>query len=212
MRRARSRCSIFALRRRVSASRRDCDRCHPVPSMMKIGQRRGQGGFAIVEVLIAGIILGIAITGVSLLLRNVQTTVIGQGDRYVALYLAQQKMEKLVALEIKNGFSSPTLQTGDSTQTSGCATDPDREPCYNESNLQAGEQVGASLQRFTRTTCVNYVKDDDPTTPSDCTACSGGGTCTNNTKRITVTVAPGQILADAVTLVTVITNHPPNLN
>lgn len=176
----------------------------------KIRHLYGQAGVALVEVLMAGIILAVAVIGVSLLLSNAEMAVVGQGDRYVALYLAQQKIEKLTAAAIRTppvGFDS--VPTGDSTTTGGCATDI--EPCYNESNLLAGEQVGASAQRFTRTTCVNFVNDDDPTTPPACTPCTTGGTCTNNTKRITVTVTPP--LADPatspVTMVTVITRHVP---
>jgi hypothetical protein len=171
------------------------------------GQFPGHEGFALLEVVLAGLILGVAVIGVSLLLQHAETAVIGQGDRYVALYLAHQKVEKIVALNVQRGFGY--IQTGDSTLTTGCGTDPDREPCYSET-VEGGEQVGASSQSFTRTTCVNFVNDDDPATPSGCTSCMLGGTCTNNTKRITVTVAPGALLADPVTLVTVITNHPSN--
>ncbi len=175
----------------------------------------GQGGIALLEVLVASIILGIAAIGVSLMLSRAQSSVVGQGDRYVALYLAQQKIEKLTAIAITNppaGFDGVPTGNG-AGAVGGC---PANEACYNETNLQAGEaalQGGAAVQTFTRATCVNLVTDDDPTTPATCTDCTvaaNGATCTNNTKRITVTVTPSFQEADPVTLVTVITRHPAN--
>ncbi len=151
-----------------------------------------QEGIAFLEVLFGVLVLGIAVIGVSLMLSRGQTMVVGQGDRYVALYLAQQKIESLTASAIQSGFASVGTVV----------------PATTEPPLQAGEQAGTALQSFTRTTCINYVKDDDPTTPSTCANCAAGGTCTNNTKRITVTVTPAFTDADPVTLTTVITAHP----
>ncbi len=78
-----------------------------------------QDGMALLEVLFASIILGIAVIGVSLMLSRAQSSVVGQGDRYVALYLAQQKLESLTALALQNppaGFDN-VLPMGTSTET-----------------------------------------------------------------------------------------------
>jgi Tfp pilus assembly protein PilV len=155
---------------------------------------------ALLEVLMAAIVLGIAVVGVSLLLSNAQMAVVGQGDRYVALYLAQQRIESLTATVLQNlNLLDPNrgfvlVGTGTTTET-----------------LQtAGEQAGGGLQQFTRTTCINFVNDDNPSIPAGCTPCSGAlsPACTNHTKRITVTVTPFLRNSDPVTLVTVITDHP----
>jgi hypothetical protein len=56
---------------------------------------------SILEVLIAGVVLGIAAIGIALMFSWGQTFVIAQGDDRVALYLAQQRIESLRA----SGFS-----------------------------------------------------------------------------------------------------------
>ena len=56
--------------------------------------------------------------------------------------------------------------------------------------------------RFNRTTCVRYVQDGNPdlpaSTPPSCTGCSLGGSCTQRSKRIEVTVTPVALWATPV--------------
>ena len=56
-------------------------------------------------------------------------------------------------------------------------------------------------QSFTRTMCINYVRDTDPTQPAGCTNWAGAGSAT--LKRITVTVTPAQVKSTPATLQTV---------
>jgi len=96
----------------------------------------GQGGSVLLEVLIAGIVLGIAMVGLSLMISLGQSQVVGQGDEYVALYLAQQKIEQCIA----TGFGT-------------CATLTETI-CYNcTTALPVGE---SGTQTFTRATTVTH--------------------------------------------------------
>jgi Tfp pilus assembly protein PilV len=106
------------------------------------GQRRrsGERGIALLEVLIGGVVLAISIIGLSLMLTMSGTMVMAQGDQYVALYLAQQKVEEFIAV----GF---TAGVGTTTTT--------------ESNITGGE---SGTQTFTRVTTVTYSGGPPATT------------------------------------------------
>jgi type II secretory pathway pseudopilin PulG len=140
----------------------------------------GDQGISIIEVLIAGAILAIMVSGLAILLSRGQEFVVGQGDTRVALHLAQQKLEKLGGL----GFSAAFI--GDRTNgdgvANGCAVaNTNNEPCYNEvfspanatpDGLGLGQQTAAGaaapgVQTFTRLTCVRYVQDDNSNLPAD---------------------------------------------
>lgn len=131
---------------------------------------------ALLEVLIAGIVLGIAVVGVALLVNSGRTFIVAQGDNRAALYLAEQGIEQQISL----GF-----------------------PPSGSNTTEILDGLSGT-QRFTRVTCVNFVPDDDPTSPSGCTDCAAGGTCTQNSARVTVTVTPVLAQAQPVTLQTVI--------
>ena len=160
----------------------------------------GQEGFTLIEVLVASIIMGIALVGLTLLLSRGQMAVIAQGDTQIALHLAEQKIERLKGL----GFSAAVIGN---QVTTGCASaGANFEPCYNETiQAGAGQQtpgVAPALDRqtFTRLTCVRRVLDDDPELPADpleppsswtCPSCDATQpNCTKNTKRIKVAVIP----------------------
>ena len=149
-------------------------------------------GIALLEVLIAGAILAIAVIGLALMFSWGQTFVVAQGDDRVALYLAQQKIEALRA----SGFN--LLQVGDETLVAGC---PNAEPCYRETGIQAG---AGGAQTFTRETRVDYVNNDLSTVPGECTP--GGGA--TNIKRICVRVSPTTKSAFGVTLQSFCSNVP----
>jgi type II secretory pathway pseudopilin PulG len=180
---------------------------------VKASRMTNQGGYTLIELLFSAFILGVVITGLALLLSRGQEFVVEQGDTRVALHLAQQKIEKLLAV----GFSASLI--GDRTNgdgvTKGCAVaGTNNEPCYNEvfspgnttpNGLGLGQQAaGASAldrQTFTRLTCVRYVQDDNPELPADpveppsawtCPPCQKGvdPNCSENTVRIKVAVIP----------------------
>ena len=161
----------------------------------------GQEGFTLIEVLVASIIMGIALVGLTLLLSRGLMAVIAQGDTQIALHLAEQKIERLKGL----GFSAAVIGN---QVTTGCASaGANNEPCYNETiQAGAGQQtpgVAPALDRqtFTRLTCVRRVLDDDPELPADpleppsswtCPSCDPATqpTCSLNTKRVKVAVIP----------------------
>lgn len=143
-----------------------------------------EDGVTLLEMLIAGAVLAIAVIGVALLFSWGQTFVVAQGDDRIAIYLAQQKIESLRT----SGFDA--LQVGDETLVSGC---PNAEPCYTETGLQGGT---GGTQTFARETRIDYVSDDLSGVPADC---APGGSPTE-VKRICVTVTPSTAQALGVTL------------
>ncbi len=61
----------------------------------------GEQGAALLEVLIAGVFLGLAVVGIALMFSEGQSYVVAEGDDRVAIALAQEKLEAVRAL----GFS-----------------------------------------------------------------------------------------------------------
>ena len=121
-----------------------------------------QRGFALLEVVIASLIIGITVLGVSLMLVRGSAFVSSESTSQGELYLAEQKLERLRVL----GFTGASvLGPSDAGATAGCATDT--EPCYNET-LQGGVVANSKLQSFTRLTCVDYVTDSGPPYPAAC--------------------------------------------
>ena len=137
----------------------------------------GQSGVALLEVLMAGVILAIAIIGLAAMFSWGQSFVVAQGDDRVALYLAQQRIESLRA----SGY------TAAEALNSNCGGTPDADE-----NLTAG--VG-NAQSFTRQTAVEHVNDTNLTTPE----------CGTDSIHITVTVTVNMLQGDPVTLQTVLT-------
>jgi len=133
---------------------------------------KGQRGVFIIEVLIAGMALGIAAVAMALMFGWSQTFMVTQSNDQLALFLAQNKIESLRA----SGFDA--LQVGIETLVTGC---PSMEPCYAETGIEGG-----GGQTFTRETRVGYIIDDLSFIPANCTA----GGSTTGVKRICVTVTP----------------------
>jgi len=145
---------------------------------------RGECGVAIIEALVAGVVLAISAIGLAVLFSWGQSFVVAQGDNRVALYLAQQRIESLRA----SGYAATeVLKSIDCGGTS---------PALDET-LTAG--MGNS-QSFTRQTAVEYVNDDDFTTV-EC----GPGISETDSIRIMVTVTPNMLQGEPVTLQTVLT-------
>ena len=145
-------------------------------------------GSALIEVMMASLVLGIAIVGVGLMMSSARSFTVAQGTTRVALYLAQDKLEQLLA----SGFAAIPFTGG------ACPT-----TCYQlQENLTAGED---NTQTFTRATTVDCVpKPDDTqdfTTPINCPT-------PQVFKRITVTVTPTMRQADAKVLQTVLLSPP----
>jgi Tfp pilus assembly protein PilV len=174
----------------------------------------GQAGTSLLEAVVTLLVVGTALIGLTLMLSRGQTFVAQQGDTRVALYLAQQKIERLSGL----GFSAAKVESNgklnysDANANSGC-DDPtaNNEPCYNETLAPAtgtgagiGQQTPSlthvDTQMFTRLTCVRWVQDDNPELPADvleppaswtCPSCDATqANCTKKTKRVKVAVIP----------------------
>ena len=62
----------------------------------------GQGGWAIMEVLIAGVVLSVAALGLALMFSFGQAWVKSEGGERVALYLAQQKLDQMRSMGLAN--------------------------------------------------------------------------------------------------------------
>ena len=156
---------------------------YKVPGKSLLGDLRG---VALVEVLIAAVVLGIAIIGLASMFSSGQSFVVAEGDERAAIFLAQQKIEKLRSLD----FTCIPVGTGNSV-ASDCTGTPPQD--YNETPEELG------FPRYTRTTVVLCV---DPSTFNPVS-------CPNpiTAKRITVTVASEMAQADTITIDSVLTLH-----
>src|SRR5262245_49370842 len=136
-----------------------------------------EGGFMLLEVLITLLIVGLAVTGVIVMLSEGQAYVGAQGENRVAQRLAEQTIEGFRAV----GFAG--IATGSQTDYPTEGTD--------------------AKQRFTREVCVMYVAKATLGEPT-VSGCPVGAV--TSAKRIRVTVTPTLASADSVTIETVVTN------
>jgi len=151
---------------------------------------RGTRGIALLEVLISGAILAIAVVGLSLMLSSGQSLVMAEGDERVALYLAQQKIEKLRTLGLR---CIPVGPSADAVgPEAGCQSSTQQD--YNETPAELGSS------RYRRLTVVECV---DPQTFTVAAPCPDPVTA----KRITVTVEPQMHEADPLMISSVLALH-----
>lgn len=147
-------------------------------------------GIALLEVLIAGAILAIAVVGLSLMLSSGQSLVMADGDERAGLYLAQQKIEQLRALGLR---CIPVGPSADAVgPESGCQSSTQQD--YNETPAELGSS------RYRRVTVVECV---DPQTFAPTAPCPDPVTA----KRITVTVEPQMHEADPIMISSVLALH-----
>jgi Tfp pilus assembly protein PilV len=192
-------------------------------------------GIALLEVLIAGLVLGIAVTGLAMMFVRGQGFVVAEGDTRVALYLAQQKVEKLLTDAVAQPMdfvnNVPTGQTNAGTcPPTDYSSDATAQHCYSETvSAGAGQTTPSTTQvdtkTYSRKTCVRLVQDNDTTLPSEngdaapstwtCPGCTvGAANCSGRTKRIRVAVYPTTIenpalQGDRITLEAVVVNPGP---
>ncbi len=140
---------------------------------------------ALLEVLIAGVILAIAVVGIALMFSEGQSFVVAEGDDRVAIALAQEKLEAVRAL----GFScipigGPGSAGVPMTVLSGCpdTTETQAARTYNE----------APIGRYASRTVV--VECADPNTLLAQLNCSSPV----NARKITVEVTPQMAKAKAL--------------
>jgi hypothetical protein len=157
----------------------------PRSGALRISQLAKQTGLSLIEVLVAGLVMGTAIVGMSLMYGTGSSRVTSTGDDRVASGLAQQRIEKIRAL----GW--------------GCVTTrpPATPPCeigipMPEVAVYPAGAVNPGVRSFTRDTCIQPVDPDDPeglNTPDYTSACLvDPAVLTKQIKmvRITVTVTP----------------------
>lgn len=147
-------------------------------------------GIALLEVLIAGAILALAVSGLSLMLSSGQSLVMAGGDERAGLYLAQQKIEQLRTLGLR---CVPVGPSADAVGPEpGCQSSTQQD--YNETPAELGST------RYRRLTVVECV---DPQAFTPTVPCPDPVTA----KRITVTVEPQMHEADPITASSVLTLH-----
>src|SRR5262245_51634741 len=175
------------------------------------GARESERGFAILEVLIAAVVLGIALVGLALMYANGHGLVVGQGDERVALQLAQQKIEQQI-----NAFRFTSLNPEDINQVCfqpGCTLGS-----QNETGLSAGYGASSSgTTTFSRFTCIQWVNKDtlqdtadgDPANDCPCTGGNNGGVGPLSlTKRICVKVTPNDRRFNVVVVKAILAGTP----
>lgn len=143
--------------------------------MLPGGNKRGA---ALLEVLLAGVLIAITVIGLASMFSLGQSSVVARGDEWVALYLGQEKIEELTGA----AFSSIAVGT------------------FTEPLIQAG---ASGSQEFERVTVVDCV---DPTNYAAAITCPAPSTSII-AKRITVTVTPKAIQTGPIALATVVTRH-----
>jgi len=126
-----------------------------------------ESGLALMEVMTASVVFGMAMVGVILMLSLARSLNVAQGDTRVGFYLAQEKLEQLRAL----GFAAIPIDPGGSCPGTTCYSGP------GESALTGG----VANQTFTRVTSVVCVAKSNLDSPVACPT-------PPVLKRITVTV------------------------
>lgn len=159
----------------------------------------GNDGVAIIEVLIAAIVLGVATIGIALMFSHGGSFITAEGDDRVAIYLARQKIEDLRRISVTcipiGGPGDTGALIGPNPNTGCTATQ-----VYNE--LQVRE-----APRYIRTTAVWCVVPTDftPSVPPNPipTTCSS----TQLGKRIRVTVTSPMVQGREITIESALTVH-----
>jgi Tfp pilus assembly protein PilV len=149
---------------------------------LRISQLAKQTGLSLIEVLVAGLVMGTAIVGMSLMYGTGNTWVNAMGEDRVAAGLAQQRIEQVRADTITLGWNSPASTVA-----------PERviEPRVDPTNCDINTSECRQTPKYERVTCIQYVDPSSPAglnTPTYAPACSAG--TPSSTRRVTVTVTP----------------------
>jgi type II secretory pathway pseudopilin PulG len=142
---------------------------------------QASAGFAILEILIAAVILSITAVGMALMFSTGQAYVLSEGDNRVALYLAQEQLEQFRAagwasapITDPSATGGPitatpeniTIATGGRTYLRTWAV-----MCVDETNLNYNDPVSPSRLGIGGTPCPNppaaKVIEVTVSTPSD---------------------------------------------
>jgi type II secretory pathway pseudopilin PulG len=157
------------------------------PKPPNLSRLTEESGISLVEVLIAALVIGVAVMGLSLMFGSGGAWVASTGDDRVASGLAQQMIEQVrttgwPCATSAAGVLAPPCQIG---------------VAQAEPNVYPAGSVDPKVRGFTRVTCIQYVGDDGSNSPAYTEACPDGTVAnggTTNTVRITVTVTPNNQL------------------
>ena len=162
---------------------------------MRVSRLAKQTGLSLIEVLVAGLVMGTAVVGVALMYGTGSSWVTAMGEDRVAAGLAQQRIEQVRA---DTAPSSLGWNSTAPTVASGIVTEAQVDPANCDINTSACRQT----PKYKRVTCIEYVDYVDPSSPAglntpaydpdSCPAVVPAGTPPSrlSTRRITVTVTP----------------------
>jgi type II secretory pathway pseudopilin PulG len=156
---------------------------------LRVSQLAKQTGFSLIEVLVAGLVMGTAIIGTSLMYGTGNTWVTAMGEDRVAAGLAQQRIEQVRA-DTNLGWNSPAACEPPSYATVA----PGRiciEPRVDPTNCDINTSECRQTPKYERVTCIQYVDPSSPAglnTPAYAPDCPAGAA--SSTRRVTVTVTP----------------------
>jgi hypothetical protein len=166
---------------------------------------------ALIELLVASLILGIAVVGLSTMFAQGMAMTASQGDDRVAISLAQQRIEELRAIALVSVTCVPLASNPGSIgqlmgPNAGCPAT--LQLVYNEqiardpaSNLLV--YAPTAQPQYTRTTVVQCA--DPASTPNTFAPIACPATLV--ALRLTVTVTPQSPQARPVTIDSVLTSH-----
>ena len=135
-----------------------------------------RSGITLIESLIACLVVGVAAVGLATMFARGQTSISGEGDNRVAVYLAQQKIERARAIcqaHVKRDAAGAVINSDCANFLTAATAGPDL--------LSASMAAVASNPFYTRTTAVDCVATNDYSSIVDCTTA-------NAATRVTVTV------------------------
>jgi type II secretory pathway pseudopilin PulG len=130
---------------------------------------RGQQGFAILEILMGGVVLAIAVLALAIMFSEGQSYAVADGDDRVALALAQEKIEHVKSL----GFNCIPSPAGPGSLNTpippvvvngiSCPDDANTQAArtFNETN---GTTLGRYVSRQTQVSCA----DPEALAPTGC--------------------------------------------
>jgi len=146
----------------------------------------GNAGLSLVEILVAGLIIGTAVIGLSLMFATGSAWVSGMGDDRAAAGLAQQGIEQMRAALIANWDAA--VPADEIADPAGCDVQSDAR-CRQ-------------TPKYRRVTSIECVDDSSPTGLGNVIACPSS-TDPLRTKRITVSITPLFVVDDQGTQVPV---------